>query len=73
MSRPWTEREDTFLVYWGSCLNAVFMNVSGFHFVAEHDLNRTPQEADERVAELRHSRPDWFAETAEAGRTDQSE
>ena len=47
MSRPWTEREDTFLVYWGSCLNAVFMNVSGFHFVAEHDLNRTPQEADE--------------------------
>ena len=53
-SRPWTDRDDRFLIFYGRCV--------GHDFVARHDLNRTPQEAEARMRWLVQNKPALVAE-----------
>ena len=52
--RPWTDDDDRFLIFYGRCV--------GHDFVAQHDLNRTPQEAEERMRWLMAHKPDLVAQ-----------
>lgn len=47
--RHWTDNDDRFLIFYGRCV--------GHDFVAQHDLNRTPQEAEERMRWLTKNKP----------------
>jgi len=51
MPRLWTVQEDHNLVAWGCAMG------DGYAYVAEHDLGRTGQEGEDRIAHLRLTRP----------------
>jgi hypothetical protein len=48
-TRPWTDTDDRFLIFYGRCV--------GHEYVGEHDLGRAPGEATERLAWLVENRP----------------
>lgn len=53
-SRPWTDEDDRFLLAYGWCI--------GIGRIADHDLDRDPENARRRVRWLAKHKPDLFAE-----------
>ena len=52
--RSWADDDDQFLIFYGRCV--------GHEFVGEHDLNRQPGEATDRMIWLRANKPSLVQE-----------